>query len=216
MFRPPPWLRVVLLAAILIAIAVALVFRTRAHPEFFTAIVSDYPAAMPLIFVLLHIAGSLVFVPRGVMALAAGALFGALWGGVWSMTGAMAGAMSGFALARYVNADVVHVEDIPRFGAFIRRVELGGWRLVMVTRLLPVLPHALVNYVYGLSRLSAGDYAAGSFLGFLPQTIALVQLGNAGAAAASGGAWVQTMLWAMGLVGVSLVLPKLLPQRWRQ
>ncbi len=215
MFRPPPWLRVALLAAILVAIAVALVFRARAHPGFFADIVVAYPAVMPLIFVLLHIGASLVFVPRGVMAIAAGALFGAAWGGVWSLAGAMAGAMSGFGLARYVNAGLLHVDDIPRFGALIRRAEHGGWRLVMVTRLLPVLPHALVNYVYGLTRVSAGDYALGSILGFLPQTIAFVQLGDAGAAAASGGAWVHTLLWAAALVGVSLVLPRLLPQRWR-
>ena len=171
MFRPPPWLRVALLAAILLAIAVALVFRARAHPEFFADIVADYPAAMPLAFVLLHIGASLVFVPRSVMALASGALFGGVWGGLWSQAGAMAGAMAGFALARYVNADLIHVDDIPRLGPFIRRAESGGWRLVMVTRLVPVLPHALVNYVYGLSRVSTGGYALGSFLGFLPQTI---------------------------------------------
>ncbi len=215
MFRPPPWLRVALLAAILLAIAVALVFRNRAHPGFFADIVVDYPAVMPLIFVLLHVGASLVFVPRGVMAIAAGALFGAIWGGVWSLAGAMAGAMSGFALARYVNADLLHVEDIPRLGPLIRRAERGGWRLVMVTRLLPILPHALVNYAYGLTRVTAGDYALGSILGFLPQTIALVQLGDAGATAASGGAWLHTLLWAIALIAVSLVLPRLLPQRWR-
>jgi len=215
MFRPPPWLRVALLAATLLAIAVALVFRNLAHPGFFADVVVAYPAVMPLIFVLLHVGASLVFVPRGVMAIAAGALFGAIWGGVWSLAGAMAGAMSGYALARYVNADLLHVEDIPRVGAFIRRAERGGWRLVMVTRLLPIFPHALVNYAYGLTRVTARDYALGSMLGFLPQTIALVQLGDAGAAAASGGAWLHTLVWAVLLVGVSLVLPRLLPQRWR-
>ena len=43
-----------------------------------------------------------------------------------------------------------------RGGRLRRRAATGGWRLVMVSRLIPVLPHALVNY---LARLgwSHGD-----------------------------------------------------------
>jgi uncharacterized membrane protein YdjX (TVP38/TMEM64 family) len=215
MIRLPAWLRAVLLGVLVVALGGAIAYRQHVHPEWLADVIDDHPGIMPITFVIVHVAASLLFVPRTMMALVAGALFGTMWGGVWSLAGAMAGAMAGFLIARYVNDDLVRIEDLPRVGPLIVRAEAGGWRLVMVTRLLPVLPHALVNYVYGLSRIPARHYAIGSLLGFLPQTIAFVQLGEAGATLASGTIWNRSLLWAALLVALSLVLPKLLPQRWR-
>jgi len=215
MLRPTPWLRATLLATLAVALAAAIIFRRQVHPEWLADVVDDYPAIMPAAFVIVHVAASLLFVPRNFMAVVAGGLFGATWGGVVSLTGAMAGAMTGFWVARWVNADLLRVEDLPRVGPLIVRAERGGWRFVMVTRLLPALPHALVNYVYGLSAISTRDYALGSLLGFVPQTIAFVKLGEAGASAASGAFNTETLAWACALLLASFVIPKLIPRRWQ-
>lgn len=216
MYRPPRWFRLALLAVLLVAIAAGILFRSSLQATRLTDIVDDYPAVMPAAFILVHVAASLIFVPRGVMAVVAGALFGVVWGALWSTAGAMAGAMAGFLIARFVNADLIAPERVPGVGPLIQRAVDGGWRLVMVCRLIPVLPHALVNYVYGLSRLSSGQYALGSFLGMLPQTLAFVQLGRAGVAAAEGGIWQRSLLWGALLLAASMIIPKLLPQRWRR
>lgn len=215
MIRAPIWLRATLLALLVVALGAAIIYRQHVHPEWLSDVIDDYPAIMPLAFVVVHVAASLLFVPRNLMAMVAGGLFGALWGGLISLAGAMAGAMAGFWVARYVNADMLRVEELPRIGPLIVKAARGGWRFVMVTRLLPVLPHALVNYVYGLSALSVRDYALGSFLGFMPQTIAFVKLGEAGTSAVSGAFSVETMAWAGGLLALSFVIPKLLPRRWQ-
>lgn len=215
MYRPPFWLRIALLAALLAAIAAGILFRGSLHARWLADVVDDYPAGMPAVFVLVHVAASLIFVPRSVMAVVAGALFGVAWGALWSIAGAMAGAMAGFLIARFVNDDLISPERVPGVGPLIRRAVAGGWRLVMVSRLIPVLPHALVNYVYGLSRLSAGHYALGSFLGMLPQTMAFAQLGDAGAAALEGGLWQRSLLWGVLLLAATMVIPRLLPRRWR-
>jgi uncharacterized membrane protein YdjX (TVP38/TMEM64 family) len=216
MIRPPLWLRLLLLALLLAAIAAGILFRNSLHSAWLADIVDDYPAAMPLAFVLVHVCASLIFVPRSVMAVVAGALFGAGWGALWSISGAMAGALTGFAIARFVNGDLVSVEQVPGIGPLLMRAASGGWRLVMVSRLIPVLPHALVNYVYGLSRLSFGQYALGSLLGMLPQTMAFAQLGDAGAAAFSGDIWQRSLIWGVVFLAASFILPKLVPRRWRQ
>ena len=187
MLRPPPWLRFLLLAILVAATAWSLLNREVLGAPWLADFVDDHPGAMPAVFVVLHVATSLAFLPRGLMALAAGGLFGLAWGCVLATAGTMAGAMAGFLVARYVNANMLRAERVPRVGHVLKRAENGGWRLVFVTRLVPVLPHSLVNYVYGLSAIPARDYALGTLLGTLPQTIALVQLGEAGATAASGG-----------------------------
>lgn len=216
MLRPPTWLRLLLLAILLAATAWSLLNREVLGAAWLADFVDDHPGAMPAVFVLLHVATSLAFLPRGLMALAAGGLFGTTWGCILATAGTMAGAMAGFLVARYVNANMLRAERVPRVGPLLKRAESGGWRLVFVTRLVPILPHSLVNYVYGLSAIPARDYALGTLLGTLPQTIALVQLGEAGATAASGGSWLASLAWGVGLLAASALLPRLLPARWRR
>ncbi|MFM8681996.1 MAG: TVP38/TMEM64 family protein [Alphaproteobacteria bacterium] len=216
MLRPPTWLRVLLLAILVAATAWSLFNREVLSASWLADLIDDHPGAMPAVFVVIHVGASLVFLPRGLMALAAGALFGTAWGCVLATLGTMAGALAGFLAARYVNANLLRAEQVPRVGHLLKRAESGGWRLVFVTRLVPVLPHSLVNYVYGLSAIPLRDFALGTLLGTIPQTVALVQLGEAGAMAASGGSWLVSLAWGAGLLAASALLPRLLPSRWRR
>jgi uncharacterized membrane protein YdjX (TVP38/TMEM64 family) len=124
--------------------------------------------------------------------------------------------MAGFALARWTNGGMLRAEQMPLVGGLLQQAENGGWRLVLITRLVPVLPHSLVNYAYGMSRLTGRDYALGSFLGMLPQTVAFVKLGQAGTSAASGDHFLGSLLWGAGLLAASALLPRLIPRRWRR
>jgi uncharacterized membrane protein YdjX (TVP38/TMEM64 family) len=166
----------------------------------------------PLVFVALHVTFSLLFLPRAVMAIAAGLVFG-LWSGLlWATMGSLIGGLSGFWLARYLAADVVAPSDWPRFASVMRRVEKGGWRAVAMLRLIPVLPHSPTNYLLGLSSLGAADFALGSLLGQAPMTFAFVQFGNAGAQAIlDRPGW----LWPT-LFGVAALLLSMLPQFWQR
>ncbi len=166
----------------------------------------------PLIFIALHVAFSLLFLPRAVMAIAAGLVFG-LWGGMlWATLGSLVGGLSGFCLARYLAADVVAPSQWPRFHSVARRVEEGGWRAVAMLRLVPVLPHSPTNYLLGLTGLGMTDFAVGSLLGQAPMTFAFVQFGAASAQAIMDRpGW----LWPT-LFGVTALLLSMLPQFWRR
>ena len=90
-----------------------------------------------------------------------------------------------------------------RITAILERVERGGWRMVTMFRLVPVIPHSLSNYALGLTRLRLGDYALGSLLGQLPLTIAAVDLGAAGERAMRGAAdWLLPTL--IGLAALAM------------
>jgi uncharacterized membrane protein YdjX (TVP38/TMEM64 family) len=52
----------------------------------------------------------------------------------------------------------------------------SGWRLVFLLRMSPLAPFGLVSYVFGLSRVSLGDYILGT-LASLPALLALVYTG---------------------------------------
>jgi uncharacterized membrane protein YdjX (TVP38/TMEM64 family) len=202
--------RLVLLGLLAIGAASAWRWRAVLDPMTITAAIDRYPAA-PLGFLLIHIAASLLFVPRTLLAIVAGLLFGMGWGIVWAAAGSVAGAMAGFLVARYINSGLI---DVARLGPVVAQVESGGWRAVAVLRLIPVLPHSLVNYALGLTRLPLATYAFGSLLGQLPMTIAYVDLGTAGGRLMLGGAsWIEPTLICLAALSLSLLIPVI--ARWR-
>jgi len=196
----------------LLAIGAASVWRWRAvfDPMTITGAIDRYPAA-PLGFLFVHIAASLLFVPRTLLAIVAGLLFGMGWGIVWAASGSVAGAIAGFLVARYINSGLI---DAARLGPVVAQVEGGGWRAVAVLRLIPVIPHSLANYALGLTRLPLVAYAFGSLLGQLPMTIAYVDLGATGERLMLGEAsWIEPTLIGLGALSLSLLIPAI--ARWR-
>jgi uncharacterized membrane protein YdjX (TVP38/TMEM64 family) len=202
--------RLVLLG--LLAIGAASVWRWRAvlDPMTITGAIDRYPLA-PLGFLVIHIAASLLFIPRTLLAIVAGLLFGMGWGIMWAASGSVAGAIAGFLVARYINSGLI---DAGRLGPVAAQVERGGWRAVAVLRLIPVIPHSLANYALGLTRLPLADYAFGSLLGQLPMTVAYVDLGAAGERLMLGGAsWIEPTLIGLAALSLSLLIPAI--ARWR-
>jgi uncharacterized membrane protein YdjX (TVP38/TMEM64 family) len=204
----------VLVALCLIAaIVAAWRWRSVFDPLALTDLIRGYPAA-PLVFIALHIIASLTFVPRSLLGLAAGIVFGVWWGLVWAALGSVVGALAGFLLARYVHSAVFDRARWTRFAAILERTERGGWRMVTLIRLVPVIPHSLSNYALGMTRLSVGDYTIGSLLGQLPLTVATVDLGAAGERAMRGATdWLlPTAIGAVAL-SLSVLIPWFLRRR---
>jgi len=213
MYRPPPWLRVALLCLLVVGIATTAGLETASKTHVISAFIDRFGPLVPVAFVLAHVLASLLFVPRSVMAIVATLLFGfweACW---WSTLGSIAGAMTGFLIARYINSGFIVPEEMKRIGPILERAEEGGWRAVAIVRLLPLLPHALINYALGLTRLSLAEYTLGSLAGMLPETYVFVNLAVTGRRALDGGAWMAPMAWGLALVGLSVVVPRLL-RRW--
>src|SRR4051812_16714998 len=193
MYRLPTWLRIALLGAILLGVAGSVVLEITTDARMIHAWVDGFGPFGPLVFLLVHIAASLVFVPRSVMAIVASMLFG-FWDACgWAMLGSMCGAIGGVLIARYVNGGGLVSGNLDRVGPLLQRAEEGRWRAVALVRLLPVLPHALTNYALGLTRLSLRDYSIGSFIGMAPETYVFVNLAISGKQALSSGTWLEPL-----------------------
>ena len=210
------WTRVFMrlfIVALLIAGGSAWVARSGIGVEALQALLQHHPAA-PLLFLALHVVFSLLFLPRAIMAMAAGAMFGLWWGLVWASMGSLVGALGGFLLARHLSRGLVDAAEQTRFGNVLERVERGGWRTVAMLRLIPVMPHSLANYLLGLTSLPVGVYALGSLLGQLPMTIAFVQFGAAGTQLMTGRPdWLQPTLLGVAMLALVTILPKLIAKR---
>ena len=213
MLNPKALARTAVALTIAVGIGLAVAYRSELHLDRLEDRLDDYGAFIPLAFVLAHVAASLFFVPRTLMAVLAGILFGKWGGPMWSLVGSMAGAYVEFAAARYVNGGTIRPEEMRRIGPYLKRAEASGWRMIAVIRAVP-LPHTPLNYAFGVTRIRVGDYLVGSFVGFVPASIICAELGASGRYATSGtGNWLELSAWAAAFVIASIALPRL-ATRW--
>jgi uncharacterized membrane protein YdjX (TVP38/TMEM64 family) len=134
----------------------------------------------PLLFVGLYALACVLLVPGSVLTLGAGAVFGLGRGAVYASMGATLGATAAFLVGRYWARDWVtrKIEGNPTFTAIDKAVAQEGWKIVGLTRLSPVFPFVLLNYAFGLTRVSLRDYVLASWIGMMPGTLLYVYVGS--------------------------------------
>ena len=156
----------------------------------------------PVIFVLLYVVAAVLFVPGSALTLGAGALFGVGLGSVLVSIGATLGATAAFLVGRYLARDWVakKIEGNAAFAAIDRAVASEGWKIVGLTRLSPAFPFTLLNYAFGLTRVSLRDYMLASWIGMMPGTLLFVWIGAAAGdvvGAAAGKRTRQPLEWVL-------------------
>ncbi|MGH7934566.1 MAG: TVP38/TMEM64 family protein [Candidatus Binataceae bacterium] len=169
--------------------------------------VSSLGAIAPLVFILIYILACVLFLPGSILTIGSGALFGLLWGSIYASIGATVGAICAFLVGRYVAREWVarKLERFPKFKAIDAAVGHEGWKIVALTRLSPIFPFNLLNYAFGLTRVSLRDYAVASWAGMLPGTVMYVYLGSVAGdlTVASGGMTRRTPAWwAINIIGL--------------
>ncbi|MEN8444111.1 MAG: VTT domain-containing protein, partial [Cyanobacteria bacterium J06555_13] len=55
-----------------------------------------------------------------------------------------------------------------------------GWKIVLLTRLSPILPSNILNYGFSITQINFWEYIFFSWLGMLPVIFTYVYIGNAG------------------------------------
>jgi uncharacterized membrane protein YdjX (TVP38/TMEM64 family) len=133
----------------------------------------------PIAYMIIYNLATLLFIPGSLLTLKAGCLFGVFWGSVYVLIAAIVGAILAFLIGRYLSRDwvVQQIEKYPKFQAIDQAVAKEGWKIVLLTRLSPVFPFNLLNYAFGITRISLKDYILGS-LGIFPGTIMYVYIGS--------------------------------------
>lgn len=131
-------------------------------------------------YVLAYIVACVFFLPGSVLTLGAGFAYGVLVGVPVVWVGASIGAALAFVLGRTLLRDWIarRVASNPRFAAIDRAVGEQGLKIVLLTRLSPVFPFNLLNYAFGLTRVTLRDYVIGTVFGILPGTVMYVYLGS--------------------------------------
>lgn len=127
-----------------------------------------------------YITACVLFVPGSLLTLASGALFGVVAGTAVVSAGSTLGAGAAFLVGRYLARDFVErkITGNARFAALDESVGARGFKIVLLTRLSPVFPFNLLNYAFGLTRVSFRSYILASWIGMFPATLMYVYLGS--------------------------------------
>lgn len=167
----------------------------------------------PALLAAVYALATVLMAPGLILTLGAGYAFGVVVGTLTVSVGSVLGATGAFLVGRYAARDFVGglAEKNPRFGAIDRAVAGSGWKIVLLTRLSPLFPFNVINYLYGATQVSLRDYVLASWIGMLPGTVLYVYLGAVAgsltklfAGELEGGAAQQTLLW-VGLAATVVV-----------
>lgn len=169
----------------------------------------------PVVYMLLFIAACVFFLPGGPFGIIAGIVFGPIFGTIWASIGSTIGASLAFLLGRYAFRGFAEnlVARNPKLRKIDDGVEKNGWRMLMITRFVPIFPFNVQNYVYGLTKIPFVTFALLSWLFMLPGTMAYVFIAGAAVSGADMGTiMIYFATGAIILVGLSFI-PKIIKKR---
>ena len=166
------------------------------------------------LFILIMTLVVILLLPGIIFTTGAGFVFGVVEGSICVVLGTTLGATVAFLLARHCFGH--------RAAAFVQRHErlkvVGdefvseGWKIVLLTRLVPFFPFKVSNYVFGLTRVSLRGFVGGTFVGEIPFSVHNVYLGSIAADLATLGqrnterTSLEWMLYGVGFVAIVLIV----------
>ncbi len=133
----------------------------------------------PIFVVAFYIAACVLFLPGSVLTLGAGFIFKLLVGTIVVSIGSTLGACAAFLVGRTVGRKWISskIASNEKFAAIDNAVGQQGFKIVFLVRLSPIFPFNLLNYAFGLTKVSFAKYALASWIGMLPGTVMYVYFG---------------------------------------
>lgn len=171
-----------LLSALCLLIGILLVWYWLPLADWLTRLVEllrDHDETALIIYALVYIIATIIMVPLAPLAIAAGYLFGLGPSFTVSVLAATAGATLAFLLSRHLLARtferwlLVH----PVMAATERSITEQGWLVVFLLRLSPIIPSHLLNYLCGITHITARQYISATLIGKTPLIFMLSYVG---------------------------------------
>ena len=147
---------------------------------------------------------SFVPFPAEFLAIANGMIYGPVWGVVVTWVGAMLGALAAFGLARALGRPFVETVVARRhWDTLDAWTAARGARLLLISRLIPVIAFNLINYAAGLTRIPWWTFTWATGVGIVPMTTLMVLAGDQ----------MEALAWEMWLLLLAAALALWFPLR---
>ena len=137
------------------------------------------PGQLLLYFMIIAFTMAFALTPTTVVAIVSGYYLG--WRGLPGMVAAYAlAAAIGYELALRLDHGKLRgfLHHFPRADAVVGELQNQSWQLIILTRLSPVLPFALMTFVLAIVGVPRRRFLAASVLGMLPRSLFFYWLGT--------------------------------------
>ncbi|MDB6112381.1 MAG: associated Golgi protein [Pedosphaera sp.] len=204
----PKWKWVLWLLLVVAVVIVATIFPVREWLNRALDWISGLGGWGLVVFIVFYAVATVLLVPGSLLTLGAGAIFGVVKGAIAVSIGATLGAAAAFLVGRYLARDWISrkIAGNAKFAAIDKAVADQGWKIVGLTRLSPIFPFTLLNYIFGVTRVSLRDYVLATWIGILPGTVVYVYVGSLARAVGSQTRTpAEWALFGFGLLATALV-----------
>ncbi|MBE9158039.1 TVP38/TMEM64 family protein [Nodosilinea sp. LEGE 06152] len=170
---------------ILVGVLISLVGSQLPLAEWFT-VVNEKLATLGIwavpAFILVYFVATILGLPNILLILVAGSLFGLLKGTVVASIADILGAVGCFLIGRTLARDRISrwVQKRPQFARIDQAVERKGWKVLLLTRLSPLLPSSILNYGFSCTNVNFWQYVFFSWVGMLPVITLYTYMGSFG------------------------------------
>ncbi|WP_346622767.1 VTT domain-containing protein [Blastococcus montanus] len=175
--RQDVWLRAAALAALLLGGAVAALVVDLPSPDRLRAWLDAAGAGGWALLVAALTLVLLAPVPRSVLSVLAGAVLGFGPGLAVALAGGVLAGLAAFGLGRVLGRPAAARLAGPRLQRADQFFTGRGFTAVLVGRLIPVIPFAVLSYGSGLSGVRPVPYLAATAVGLVPSTVVQVGIG---------------------------------------
>ncbi len=204
-------IRIIIAISVIGAVGAAVANRQHINQESVGALLEDLGLWAHALYLLLWLIVPVLMLPGSALTVVAGAFFGPVLGTVYTSLASTVGATLAFLLSRYLAGDWAERMAGGYLAKIKTGVEMEGWRFVAFTRLVPLFPFNLLNYAFGLTRISLPAYLIASWIFMLPGTAGYVYIGYAAKETAVGGEdAVRKGLLAVAVLAALIFLPLML------
>lgn len=167
----------------------------------------------PALFIIAFAVLGTLLVPATIFVVVGSLVWGWVAGGLYSVIGGTLAALLSYAIARWLGAGFLR-----GFGArgvqLADRLRDAGFRSLLILRLIPIFPFAMLNYASGLANLRARDVLAATAIGVIPSMMIIAYSADALVRGTlTGEAAFQRMLLAGVLLAALALIPIALRRR---
>ena len=143
-------------------------------------LIGEHAIFAPMIYVLCFAILPIFLFPVPILAVVAGTAFGLFAGSLYTIIGAMINSVLMFYIARFLGFRTVSAFTQNSKSKILKTLgEPGGkFSLILILRLMPLVPYNALNYACGMMNVSLRDYVVATFVGIVPATFIMVNLGE--------------------------------------
>ncbi len=210
LFGQPKYLLIAIAVLGIVLLCIYTPLRAVFNPFLFKDFIQQYEGYIEIIFVGIYVVLTVIGVPGTVLTIVGGSLFGIWYGTIISIISATLGALFAFWAARYLFRDWAQrrFSKSKRLTQFQTAVLKQPFSFVLTTRLIPISPFNLVNYLFGLTSINWLDYTYATFIGVIPGSLAYTWIGKSGDMVMKGGDRLSLFL-ALSFLALLSIIPML-------